>query len=49
MLRGELLQAVAAEIEQQHQRGPDAIYRTCRELRRKFFDAPDLNGVSKYD
>jgi hypothetical protein len=41
-LRSEFLQAVAAEIEQRHQRGPGAIYRACRELQRKFFDPPNL-------
>jgi len=48
-LRSEFLQAVAAEIDQQHHRGPGAIYRACRELQRRFFDPPDLNGVTKYD
>jgi hypothetical protein len=48
-LRSEFLQAVASEIEQQHQRGPGAIYRACRELQKKYFDPPDLNGISKYD
>jgi hypothetical protein len=47
--RGEFLRAVAAEIEQHHQRGPGAVYRACRELQRKFFDPPDLSGVTKYD
>jgi hypothetical protein len=47
-LRGEFLRAVAAEIEQQHQRGPGAIYRACRELQRKFFDPPILSG-GKYE
>jgi hypothetical protein len=46
---GEFLQAVAAELEHQHQRGPGAICRACRELQRKYFDPPDLNGVRKYD
>jgi len=49
-VRGEFLQAVAAEIEQQQQRGPGAVYRACRDLQRKYFDPPDLSGiVSKYD
>jgi gluconate kinase len=42
--RGEFLQAVAAEIEQQRQRGPGAVYRACRELQRKFFDPPISTG-----
>jgi hypothetical protein len=47
-LRGEFLQAVAAEIEHQPQRGPGAIYRACRELQRQFFDPP-LSTSGKYD
>jgi len=45
-MRGEFLQAVAAELE--HQRGPGAICRACRELQRRFFDPPDLSP-SKYE
>jgi hypothetical protein len=48
-LRSEFLQAVAAEIEQRQQRGPGAVYRACRELQRKFFDPPILNGAAKYE
>jgi hypothetical protein len=48
-LRGEFLQAVAAETEQHHQRGLGAVYRACRELQRKVFDPPDFTGLSKYD
>jgi hypothetical protein len=47
-MRGEFLQAVAAEIEQHHQRGPGAIYRACRELQRRFFDPPNLSPA-KYE
>jgi hypothetical protein len=47
-LRGEFLKAVAAEIEQNRQCGPGAIYRACRELQRKFFDPPNLSA-SKYE
>ena len=42
-LRGEFLQAVAAEIEQQHQRGPGAVYRACRELQRQFSTASEYD------
>jgi len=45
-LRAEFLEAVAAELEHQH--GPGAIYRACRELQKKFFDPP-LSTASKYD
>jgi hypothetical protein len=38
-LRGEFLQAVAAETEQHHQRGLGAVYRACRELHASFRSA----------
>jgi hypothetical protein len=43
-ISGEFLQAVAAEIEHQQQRGPGAIYRACPKLQRKYFDPPDFTG-----
>jgi gluconate kinase len=46
--RTEFLQAVAAELEQQQQRGPGAIYRTCRELQKRYFDPP-IATSSEYD
>ena len=35
--RGEFLQAVAAELEAQPQRGPGVVYRACRDLQRQVF------------
>lgn len=48
--RSEFLQAVAAELEQQRERGPGGIYRACRTLQKKYFDPPDLSGnIGKWD
>jgi hypothetical protein len=46
--RGGFLQAVAAELEHQPQRGPGAVYRACRDLQKKYFDLP-ISTASKYD
>jgi hypothetical protein len=47
--RSEFLQALAAELERQQQRGPGTIYRVCRELQRRYFDPPDLRSVGNYE
>jgi len=41
--RSEFLQAVAAELEHQEQRGPGVVYRACRELQKKYFDPPQFH------
>jgi hypothetical protein len=44
--RDGFLQAVADELSRCGQVGPGVVHRICREMQRKFFDAPDLDGAA---
>jgi hypothetical protein len=44
--RDGFLQAVADELSRCGQVGPGVVHRVCRELQRKFFDVPDLDGAA---